>query len=81
MFYLISRPGDRLTLRRTIKFRDIHGLPLVAAALPNGGRVLMDEAAKRANIALDIVIEMNSANLVKSLVAAGHGYGVTSQSL
>ena len=78
VFYLISRPGDRLTQRRAIRFSEIHELPLVVAALPNGGRVLLDEAAKRANITLEIVIEVNSANLLKSLVAAGHGYGVTS---
>lgn len=77
-FHLISQPGDRETARPTIRFRDLQRLPLVAATLPNGGRVLMDEAAQRAGISLDIAIEVNSVHLLKRLVAAGHGYGLAS---
>jgi DNA-binding transcriptional LysR family regulator len=77
-FHLISQPGDHETARPTIRFRELHRLPLVAATLPNGGRVLMDEAAKRAGISLAIAIEVNSVHLLKRLVAAGRGYGLAS---
>lgn len=78
VFHLISAHGDTVTAKPTIAFRALQRLPMIGAVMPNGGRVLIEEAAQRTRTSLTMAIEVNSVHLMKSLVAAGHGYGVTS---
>jgi DNA-binding transcriptional LysR family regulator len=46
-------------------------IALVIPTAPNGGRLLLEEAAQRAKLSLNIVLEVNSNYLIKRLVAAG----------
>ncbi|MBS0320052.1 MAG: LysR family transcriptional regulator [Proteobacteria bacterium] len=78
-FHLIAAAGDRLTRAATVRFGALRGLPLVAAVSPNGGRILLEEAAQRAGFGLELVAEVNSVNMLKRLVGAGVGYSIASR--
>ena len=75
---LVSRAGDPALLRPTFPFARLAGLPIVIATMPNGGRVLLEEEARRHRLALNIVLEVNSIHLIKRLVAAGGLYTIAS---
>ncbi|MCC6197748.1 MAG: LysR family transcriptional regulator [Burkholderiales bacterium] len=78
-FHLIAATGDTLTAAPSVAFRRLRGLPLVAAVLPNGGRVLLEEAAQRAGFDLDIAVEVNSVYMLKRLVGMRVGHGIASR--
>lgn len=74
---LISRPGDRLTRRRTIRFDSLDGVPLITSVMPNGGRVLLEETARQRGIKLDVVMDVYSIHLIKKLVSEGLAYSIS----
>jgi DNA-binding transcriptional LysR family regulator len=47
--------------------------------MPNGARVLLEEAAKHLSIELNIVLEVHSIHLIKKLVREGIGYTLASR--
>ncbi|MBM3538873.1 MAG: LysR family transcriptional regulator [Alphaproteobacteria bacterium] len=75
--HLVSAPGDRATRRATVAFASLLDLPLIIATLPNAGRVLIEEAARRVGRTPRIVLEANSIHVIKHLVAEGRGYTAT----
>jgi len=77
---LVAKPGDALAQRRTIPFERFARLPLVIATMPNGGRVLVEEEARNAGIALNVVVELNSIHVMKKLVARDGLYSLASPS-
>lgn len=74
--HLVSAAGDKATRRPTVAFASLLDLPLIVPALPNAGRVLIEEAARRARRTPRIVLEANSIHVIKRLVAEGRGYTV-----
>lgn len=66
---LVGRAGGKDAGKRTIPFGQLVRLPLVMATIPNGGRVLLEEEARRQGMALNVVLEVNSIHLIKRLVA------------
>jgi len=76
---LVARAGDPEVRRRTIPFARFATLPLAIATMPNGGRVLIEEEARRAGISLNIAVELNSIHVMKKLVARGGLYSLASQ--
>ncbi len=76
---LVSRPGAAETAQREIAFADVAALPLVMATAPNGGRLLLEEEARRQGLRLNIAAEINSGHLTKRLVAGGSLYTVSNQ--
>jgi len=68
---LVGKAGDQETRKRVVSFANLAKLPLVHATIPNGGRVLIEEEARRQRIAMNIVLEVNSIHLIKRLVARG----------
>lgn len=74
--HLVSAPGDRATRRATVIFGSLLDLPLIIPALPNAGRVLVEEAARRMKRNPRVVLEVNSIHVIKRLVAEGRGYTV-----
>jgi DNA-binding transcriptional LysR family regulator len=54
-------------------------LPLVMASVPNGGRLLLEEQARRRGLHLNVVQEINSFHLTKRLIEAGTRYTVASR--
>ena len=77
---LVAAAGDPRARRRTIPFARFARLPLVIATMPNGGRVLIEEEARRAGLALNVVVELNSVHVMKKLVARGGLYSLASSS-
>lgn len=77
---LVAKAGDAKARRRTIPFEQFARLPLVIATMPNGGRVLVEEEARNAGIALNVVVELNSIHVMKKLVARGGLYSLASPS-
>ncbi|MBL8382942.1 MAG: LysR family transcriptional regulator [Burkholderiales bacterium] len=68
---LVTRAGAAATARRTVSFTRVAAMPQVIAAAPNGGRLLIEEAARRMGLTLNIVLEVNSIHLIKKIVAQG----------
>ncbi len=68
---LASRAGAPETARASLPFSALAGIALIAPTAPNGGRMLLEEEARRRGLRLNIVQEVNSASLVKRLTARG----------
>ncbi len=68
---LVSKAGAPQTARATLPFSALAGIALIAPTAPNGGRMLLEEEARRRGMRLNIAVEVNSANLVKRLTARG----------
>jgi DNA-binding transcriptional LysR family regulator len=77
---LVAAAADPEARRRTLPFARFARLPLVIATMPNGGRVLVEEEARRAGISLNVVLELNSIHVMKKLVARGGLYSLASSS-
>jgi LysR family transcriptional regulator, nitrogen assimilation regulatory protein len=73
---LVSRAGDPLTRRGTVPFDRLAKLPLLVAVMPNGGRVLLEEVARRRGVRLNIAMDVYSIHLIKKLVRDGLAYTV-----
>lgn len=74
---LVSRPDAAPTAGGPQAFANVARLPLVMATAPNGGRLLMEEEARRQGLRLNIAAEVNSGHLTKRLVESGPLYTVS----
>ena len=70
--YLISRSVDGIVKNKSVPLRELDGMPLVLAALPNPFRIQIEQAAKRANIRLNIVAEVDGLQMQRELVLSGY---------
>lgn len=68
---LASKPGAPHTARATLPFGALADIALIAPTVPNGGRMLLEEEARRRGMRLNIAQEVNSASLVKRITARG----------
>lgn len=59
-----------------VGFDEIARHPLIVPVRGNALRSLVDEAAARAGVDIDISVETNASRVQKNLVAAGHGWAV-----
>ena len=62
--------------RGAVSFEQIAKLPLVLPSESHGLRALMETEAKRLNVKLGPVLEMDSYSNIKGLVEAGAGYSI-----
>lgn len=74
--YLIGPPGDALTSAPTVRFALLDGLPLVMPGAPSGVRLLLDQLARKARIALNVVIEADSTQIQKAVASGAGAYAV-----
>lgn len=74
----VGKAADPALRSRTIPFARFARLPLAIATMPNGGRVLVEEEARRAGLALRVEVEVNSIHVLKKLVARGGLYSIAS---
>ena len=74
--FLVGQAGDALTRSDTVPFGRLDGLPLVLPSAPSGVRVLLDQLARRAGIALNVVVAADSNQLQKAITAQGGAYTV-----
>lgn len=64
-------------LRRTaISFAEIGALPLVLQRRPNRSRAMVDRLAGEHRLTLDVVAEVDSLDIIKTLVRKGLGFGL-----
>lgn len=69
-------PGEIKPTRGAVSFEQIAKLPLVLPSESHGLRSLMEKEAKRLNVKLGPVLEMDSYSNIKGLVEAGAGYSI-----
>lgn len=71
--YLVSTPGDPLTLGETLNFVRLKGLRLVLPRRPSHWRNALDETARSLGFKLDAAAEADSLTVQKELVARTAG--------
>lgn len=69
--YLISAASAPRIGGETVRFRDIEGLELALPGHPHGLRIMMDEAASRAQVTMTVAMELDTLPTICGLVAAG----------
>lgn len=73
---VFGRFDDNRIVGRDIDIGDLASLPLTVVRRPSGPRMTLERAAARANVALDIVFELDNPDLIKDFVSHRLGYGV-----
>lgn len=73
---LVGRAGDAAMRKRRIGFASLASVPLALPGLPNGLRLMLDEAARSKGIALSVAIEVDSLTVIKDLAADGSAYTI-----
>jgi LysR family nitrogen assimilation transcriptional regulator len=76
---VVGRAGAADLAGGAVPFSQLARLPLVMASVPNGGRLLLEEQARRRGLHLNVVQEINSFHLTKRLIEAGTRYTVASR--
>ena len=74
---LVAAPGNPLMAKTRIAFSAAARLPLVMSAAPNGGRILLEEEARRKDLPLNVVQDVNSFYLIKRIVRKLPVYTIT----
>ncbi|MGZ5919171.1 MAG: LysR family transcriptional regulator [Hyphomicrobium sp.] len=73
---LIGAAKDERRLKKAMAFNDVAKLPLILPTTRHGLRQIVDEAADKRGIELNIVMEIDSVHASKELVERGLGYTV-----
>lgn len=76
---LVVPPGHRLAGKRTFRWSDVAGEPIIAFEAGAAVRTLIDQAAAAAGVPLNVVMELRSIESIKQMVAAGIGVGFVSR--
>lgn len=74
--YLVGRPDDPRLKRRAIEIRTLGDLPLVMTSKSNRVRQLIENAAAREGVRLDVRLELESPETLQPLLLTGHIYGL-----
>ena len=72
---LVGPPVDRLTRSSEVAFANLHEVPLIQPG-PAASRQSLDETARQMSIRLNVIAEVDSLDLIKSLVAQRGGYAL-----
>jgi len=76
---LIVPAGHRLAGKRSFAWKDLAGEPFVGFEAGSAVRDVIDGAASKAGVTLDVVMELRSIGSIKSMVRAGVGVGFVSR--
>jgi LysR family transcriptional regulator, nitrogen assimilation regulatory protein len=74
--YLVSAAGDPLTSPKTVRFSELHNLPLVLFCRPSSWRNYLEQISAERNIALNVALEADSLSLQTHVVAEGEIYAL-----
>ena len=74
--YLISAPDAHRAKKQAVSFASLAGLPMILPGTPNSLRTVLDDVAKKRNIPLNVVLEIDSVATMKELVALGSRYTI-----
>jgi DNA-binding transcriptional LysR family regulator len=72
--FLVGRPGHAALSAPTVALRDLQALPLVLPAMPNGLRGVLDQLSHKQGLALQVVMEVDSASAMKDVAMSGHAF-------
>ncbi|MBI2313672.1 MAG: LysR family transcriptional regulator [Betaproteobacteria bacterium] len=73
---MLVRAADSPRLPGRVEFARLAKLPLVLPSVPNGLRVLLEEAARKRGVSLNVVLEADSLNAQKDVVRRCRCYTV-----
>jgi DNA-binding transcriptional LysR family regulator len=76
---LITPPGHRLSGRKSFRWKDLAGEPMIGFEAGSAVREVIDRAAADYGVTLSVVMELRSIESIKHMVAAGIGAGLVSQ--
>ncbi len=76
---LIVPPEHRLATKKTFRFADLAGEPVVAFEAGSAVREVIDGAAARHGVTLDVVVELRSIQSIERMVEVGVGVGFVSR--
>jgi LysR family nitrogen assimilation transcriptional regulator len=74
--FLVAPAGDRLTSKRTVRLKQLKGLPLILPSFPHALRRLVEESCAQQGFAALVPFEVDSLSTMKEVVAEGGGYTV-----
>ncbi|MDX1484235.1 MAG: LysR substrate-binding domain-containing protein [Alphaproteobacteria bacterium] len=69
-------PGEDASASETARISELAGLPLILTSASSGLRSLVEEAAARKNLDLNLVLEIDSVTATKEMVAKGIGFTI-----
>jgi LysR family nitrogen assimilation transcriptional regulator len=73
-FVVLGEPSERqLNDEKHISLKEVAEYPLLLPAHPYIGRILIEEAAARAGVKLNVISEINTAGALREAAAAGLG--------
>ncbi|OZC87159.1 hypothetical protein CH254_15865 [Rhodococcus sp. 06-412-2C] len=73
--WAVAPPGS-IAPNRAVPLAEVLGKPLILPSAPHGLRTLIESAAAKLNITLDVPFETNEVGLQRALVAEGHGWSL-----
>ena len=74
--WAVAPPSAGLRAEQPVSVAETAGHPLVMPAAGHALRSLIDSAAARAGVELDVVVQTNSMRVQKQVVLAGHGWTI-----
>jgi DNA-binding transcriptional LysR family regulator len=78
--YLIGRPGHPLIQKPKVEFKHLENVPLVLPVRPSALRNVLDQHAKRKQINLNVVLEVESLSAMVEVTMAGDAMTILPQS-
>ena len=76
---LVVPEGHELSGRRSFRWRDLEGEPVVGFEAASAVRAVIDQAASAAGVQLDVVMELRSIGSIRRMVETGIGVGFVSR--
>jgi LysR family nitrogen assimilation transcriptional regulator len=75
--YLIGPAGDAITRQPSVDFSALQGLPLILPTSSSNFRLKLDQIARQRQISLDVVLQTESGQVQRDIVAQHGGYTVS----
>jgi LysR family nitrogen assimilation transcriptional regulator len=74
--FLVGHARDPVMAKKRIRFASLARLPLALPGVPNGLRLMLNDAARKEGIALQVAMDVDSLVVTKDLVAGGGVYTI-----
>ena len=74
--HIFGQVGSRCSDERPVAIEELAELPLILPQYPHNVRVLLEDAAVEYGIKLNVILEVASSAVIRSLARQGAGYGV-----
>ena len=74
--HIFGRIGSRCSQARPIAIEELAELPLIVPQYPHNVRSLLEDAAAECGIKLNVIFDVASSGVIRSLARQGAGYGI-----